>query len=121
MYLVNGSSIEADWELGKASNEQYTFKDGLKYKIDSWDYCTVQDRRFYSERVNGFQPDEPQLSDTKKKGLIPFVNQVREECFYDQNEETAFDYDLNKQVLGKEELQFIESKTYRSKNPAIYQ
>jgi hypothetical protein len=35
---------------------QLTFKDGLVFTEGDWTYCDEDDRRFYSEVVNGVQP-----------------------------------------------------------------
>ncbi|TPX58436.1 hypothetical protein PhCBS80983_g03155, partial [Powellomyces hirtus] len=50
IHFMNGGKYNAKWEFGKAVEGTYTFKDGLEYKSDEWDYCTDVDRRFYSER-----------------------------------------------------------------------
>ena len=51
----NGDKFDAEWKDGIAVNGKFTFKDGLEYQENDWDYCTTADRRFYHERVNGFQ------------------------------------------------------------------
>jgi hypothetical protein len=56
MYLTDGGKLDAVWENGKATDEVYTFADGLVYKEKDWDYCTEQDGRFYQERIRGFVP-----------------------------------------------------------------
>ena len=60
LYFPNGGQFEAEWERGRAvgqgSGGEYTFKDGLKYKEDDWQYCDGLDRRFYSEICNGIKP-----------------------------------------------------------------
>ena len=60
LYFPNGGEFEADWEKGRAVGEgsggKYTFKDGLKYEEDDWQYCNGLDRRFYSEICNGIKP-----------------------------------------------------------------
>ena len=42
--------------MGEGSGGEYTFKDGLKYEEDGWEYCDGLDRRFYSEICNGIKP-----------------------------------------------------------------
>lgn len=60
LYFPNGGQFEAEWERGRAvgqgSGGEYTFKDGLKYEEDNWQYCDGLDRRFYSEICNGIKP-----------------------------------------------------------------
>lgn len=60
LYFPNGGQFEAEWERGRAvgggSGGEYTFKDGLKYEEDEWQYCDGLDRRFYSEICNGIKP-----------------------------------------------------------------
>ena len=60
LYFPNGGQFEAEWERGRAVGEgsggAYTFKDGLKYEEDEWEYCDGLDRRFYSEICNGIKP-----------------------------------------------------------------
>jgi hypothetical protein len=55
IHFTNGDKYEAEWKDGIAIKGQFTFKDGLKYEENDWDYCTLADRRFYHERVNGFK------------------------------------------------------------------
>lgn len=60
LYFPNGGQFEAEWEreraVGQGSGGEYTFKDGLKYEEDDWQYCDRLDRRFYSEICNGIKP-----------------------------------------------------------------
>ena len=34
----------------------YSFSDGLRYDEGDWNYCDEDDRRFYSERLDGVKP-----------------------------------------------------------------
>ncbi|KAI9192974.1 uncharacterized protein BJ171DRAFT_432647 [Polychytrium aggregatum] len=56
IHFKHGGLYDAEWENGVAVQGTYTFKDGLEYEPEDWDYCTDKDRRFFSERVNGFPP-----------------------------------------------------------------
>ena len=64
-----GNVFESDWKNGLsigpgAARGELTFPDGLVYGEKDWDYCSPDDRRFYSERVNGLQPaGRSQLTD----------------------------------------------------------
>ncbi|KAI8808333.1 hypothetical protein BJ742DRAFT_772325 [Cladochytrium replicatum] len=62
IHFKNGGTYEADWVEGRAVQGFYTFKDGLEYEMEDWDYCTERDRRFYTERVRGFSHGAPQLT-----------------------------------------------------------
>lgn len=42
--------------MGEGSGGTYTFKDGLEHHEHNWGYCTLADRRFYSEICNGIKP-----------------------------------------------------------------
>ena len=35
---------------------EYTFGDGLTMSEGDWDYCDEDDRRFYTERLEGINP-----------------------------------------------------------------
>ena len=35
---------------------EYTFSDGLTYKNMDWNYCSLEDRRFHSERCKEILP-----------------------------------------------------------------
>ena len=61
IHFTHGAKYEATWNKGIAIQGTYTFKDGLTYDESSaWDYCNPEsDRRFYSERIQGFQPGIP--------------------------------------------------------------
>ncbi|XP_037340579.2 MORN repeat-containing protein 5 isoform X2 [Pungitius pungitius] len=72
LHFPNGSKYEATWENGKAKQGSFTFADGLQYQEKDWDYCDGYDRRFYSERCNGFRPPgEYQLTDLHPPRVIP--------------------------------------------------
>ena len=43
----------AKWDRGKLMEGKYFFYDDLEYKMDTWDYCTLKDRRFYTEITKG--------------------------------------------------------------------
>ncbi|XP_037547895.1 MORN repeat-containing protein 5 [Nematolebias whitei] len=84
MIFVSGSKYEATWENGIAKQGSLTFADGLKYEENNWDYCTVNDRRFYSERCNGFRPaGESQLSNIHPPPAIPVGCYDCADGFYD--------------------------------------
>ena len=48
----------AKWDRGKMIEGRYYFYDTLEFKDqDNWDYCTIKDRRFYTENLKGLRPD----------------------------------------------------------------
>jgi hypothetical protein len=61
----------------KATEEVYTFADGLVYAVKDWDYCTPRDGRFYTERVNGFVPGVPQLNNNLAAAPMIPINTAR--------------------------------------------
>ena len=61
LHFPTGGAYAAHWKHGKAvgpqpSRGEYSFRDGLRYDEGDWDYCDEDDRRFYSERLNGVNP-----------------------------------------------------------------
>ncbi|XP_015236508.1 PREDICTED: MORN repeat-containing protein 5 isoform X1 [Cyprinodon variegatus] len=72
LFFPNGSKYEATWEKGIAKQGSFIFADGLEYQDKNWDYCDGYDRRFYSERCNGFRPPgETQLTNVHPPPSIP--------------------------------------------------
>ena len=61
-YLLfpDGGKYTATWDHGRVVEGSFTFADGLAYDEKDWGYCTDQDRRFFSEQVNGLSPAAPQ-------------------------------------------------------------
>ena len=45
----NGGKYVAKWDKGKLIVGEYFFYDDLQFKDKEWNYCTIQDRRFYTE------------------------------------------------------------------------
>ena len=55
--FVPGAGIyKAFWKEGKEVSGDYTFADGLQYEKKDWKYCTLDDRRFYTEIQDGLKP-----------------------------------------------------------------
>ncbi|TPX41418.1 hypothetical protein SeMB42_g05586 [Synchytrium endobioticum] len=61
LHFTNGARYDAAWTHGVAVEGVLTFADGLVFQDAHWDYVTAGDRRFYSERVNGFKNGDPSL------------------------------------------------------------
>ncbi|KAJ3033856.1 MORN repeat-containing protein 5 [Rhizophlyctis rosea] len=109
IHFTNGGKYEARWENGLAVQGLYTFKDGLEYAPSQWDYCTELDRRFYTERVNGFRPGEPQLSnDPSGPPTIPIGTYDVGDGYFNPDDGIVYTY--TGQMLrqpGDEEKQWI--------------
>lgn len=117
IYFANGGKLEADWKMGLASDEKFTFVDGLTYQNENWDYCTKQDRRFYEERVHGFSQGIPQLSNGGASGVIPIQSDQHGYCYYDEkNGGNLFSFDGD--LIGlpnEEELKWIKTRQFKSR------
>ncbi|KAI8821752.1 uncharacterized protein EV422DRAFT_505850 [Fimicolochytrium jonesii] len=93
IHFTHGGKYDASWDNGRAVEGTYTFHDGLTYTPTTWDYCTPPDRRFYSERVNGFLPGEPQLSnDVNGPREIPADTFDVGDGYYDPKDEVIRGY-----------------------------
>jgi hypothetical protein len=54
----NGGRYVAKWDRGKLIEGQYFFYDNLDFQDETnWNYCTIKDRRFYTENLKGLRPD----------------------------------------------------------------
>ncbi|KAI8926492.1 hypothetical protein BC831DRAFT_456431 [Entophlyctis helioformis] len=94
IYFRNGGKLDAEWANGVAVKENFTFADGLSYEEQQWDYCTEDDRRFFSERVHGFLPGEPQLSnDPKGKPTVPIMTNDAGYCYYAKEDGLLHNFD----------------------------
>ncbi|XJO73794.1 hypothetical protein BDV3_004717 [Batrachochytrium dendrobatidis] len=137
IYFCNGGKLSATWTYGVASNvrtltvisnassqlnlmnncrivqTQYTFADGLVYATQDWTYCTSQDRRFYSERVNGFIPGHPQLSnDPNEKLVLPIMTKDKGYCYYAKSDGMIHPFDCKSQGRSPDdsEMQWISAR-----------
>eukprot|EP00729_Bicosta_minor_P003068 gene3068-30004_t len=99
LYFPTGGAYSATWKHGKAigpqpSRGEYSFKDGLRYDEGDWSYCDEDDRRFYSERLNGVQPAG--LSQLVDKGLpkkIPIGTFDVGDGYYNPDTNEVLSYD----------------------------
>ena len=137
IYFCNGGKLSATWTYGVASNvrtltvisnassqlnlmnncrivqTQYTFADGLVYATQDWTYCTSQDSRFYSERVNGFIPGHPQLSnDPNEKLVLPIMTKDKGYCYYAKSDGMIHPFDCKSQGRSPDdsEMQWISAR-----------
>ncbi|KAI8897658.1 hypothetical protein BC833DRAFT_31960 [Globomyces pollinis-pini] len=117
IFFVNGGKLDADWTLGQASKEIFTFDDGLVYTKEGWDYCTKTDRRFYQERINGFLPGEPKLTNLTDSPVVPIVTDDHGYCYYDAAETKLYSFDG--EVLRQptiDEKKWLELQIYQSRD-----
>ncbi|KAI9105752.1 MORN repeat-containing protein 5 [Phlyctochytrium arcticum] len=93
IHFKDGGKYEAVWDQGVATKGAYTFHDGLEYIADNWTYCTEADRRFFSERIKGFQPGDPQLTNNVNGAPnIPVNTFDVGDGYYDPKEEIVYDF-----------------------------
>ncbi|KAH6577950.1 hypothetical protein BASA82_000345 [Batrachochytrium salamandrivorans] len=114
IYFCNGGKLMAQWTHGVASEEKYTFGDGLGYSINDWDYCTEKDRRFYSERVNGFFQGKLQLSnDLNGTPVTPIMTKDIGYCYYSKEDGRlhSFEGDHSTRDPSPEEMKWIKQRT----------
>ena len=74
LHFPNCGVYSAVWEEGKEVNGDYTFADGLPYEESNWDYCTLGDRRFATERNETLRPaGQTQL--TNNRNGDPYIEE----------------------------------------------
>eukprot|EP00051_Salpingoeca_urceolata_P008957 m.110224 g.110224 ORF g.110224 m.110224 type:complete len:169 (+) comp16030_c0_seq1:88-594(+) len=94
-----GATFSAKWVHGKAigntpSAGAYTFKDGLKLEEGDWTYCDEDDRRFYSEHLNGVEPaGRSRKVDQGEPPAIPPGTYDTGDGFYDPQNNEVKSYD----------------------------
>ena len=130
MVYPNGGRYVAKWECGKLIDGKYFFYDKLEFGADAskeetqqhWDYCTIKDRRFYTEKLKGLRPDGLTLitNDIKGPKDIPEGTYDIGDGYYDLSKRAVFDYNGEfKRELDAEEQQWIVEKSRY--NPKIYE
>jgi len=67
----HGGSFQGIWERGYAIGGKYIFSDGLEYKDSNWKYISANDRRFYTEVVQGIRPAGKTLLTNDETPVIP--------------------------------------------------
>ena len=100
---------------------EYFFYDDLKFKDKEWDYCTIQDRRFYTEQLKGLRPDGKTLICNEMDG----PKNIPEGCYdigdgyYDPTKRIICNYDHEfKRDLNPDEESWITEKCRY--NPRIF-
>ena len=74
---------------------KYFFYDDLEYQKQEWDYCTLQDRQFYTEIKKGLRPDGKTLitNDINGERELPEGTYDVGDGYYDPVKRAIFDYD----------------------------
>ena len=87
----------AKWDRGKMIEGKYYFYDELEYQKDSWTYCTLEDRQFYTEIKKGLRPDGLTLITNDIEGAkdIPEGTYDVGDGYYDPVRRAIFDYNDN--------------------------
>ena len=100
---------------------EYAFYDNLQFKDKEWSYCTIQDRRFYTEEIKGLRPDGKTLICNQMEGPkdIPEGTYDIGDGFFDPTKRIICDYDgeFKRDLLPDEEEWITEKCRY---NPRIF-
>ena len=91
----NGGRYVAKWDRGKLIEGNYFFYDNLEYNDANWDYCTIKDRSFYTEKLKGLRPDGLTLitNDIKGPKQIPEGTYDIGDGYYDPTKRALYEYD----------------------------
>eukprot|EP00347_Sterkiella_histriomuscorum_P009913 403339397 len=109
----NGGRYVAKWDRGKLLEGNYFFYDKLEYNDGSWDYCTIKDRSFYTEKLKGLRPDGLTLitNDIKGPKNVPQGTYDIGDGYYDPTKRALYEYDGSfKRDLDQNEEQWIVEK-----------
>eukprot|EP00039_Didymoeca_costata_P004215 m.71983 g.71983 ORF g.71983 m.71983 type:complete len:182 (+) comp12294_c0_seq1:85-630(+) len=104
LYFASGGKYEAEWRNGKAVGPQpargeYTFKDGLKFDEQDWSYCDEDDRRFYTERLEGIPAaGESKLTNSGYVEKIPAGTYDVGDGFFDPKKNEIYNYKGDKRL-----------------------
>jgi len=106
----------AKWDRGKLIEGKYYFYDDLEFKDENWDYCTIKDRSFYTEKMKGLRPDGLTLitNDIKGPKGIPEGTYDIGDGFYDPIKRIICNYDgqLKRELEPGEEKWIVEKCRY---------
>jgi hypothetical protein len=92
---------------------KYFFYDKLEYDFNEWNYCTIKDRRFYTEELKGLRPDGLTLLTNDIEGIreIPEGTYDVGDGYYDPVKRVICDYNHNYlRELEDGEEQWIREK-----------
>lgn len=113
MIYPNGGRYVAKWDKGKLIEGNYFFYDSLEYNDGSWEYCTIKERSFYTEKLKGLRPDGLTLitNDIKGPKTIPEGTYDIGDGYYDPTKRAIYEYDGSfKRDLDQGEEQWIIEK-----------
>ena len=112
----------AKWERGKLVEGKYYFYDDLEFKNESWDYCTIKKRSFYTEHLKGMRPDGLTLLVNNINGpeKIPDGTYDLGDGYYDPVKRVICEYGgvFKRDVEPEEDTWIMEKCRY---NPKIYE
>ena len=98
----------------------YFFYDNLGYADGSWEYCTIKDRKFYTETMKGLRPDGLTLitNDIKGPKTIPEGTYDIGDGYYDPNKRAIYEYDgqFKRDLDQGEEQWIVEKCRYNAKH-----
>lgn len=121
----------AKWDRGKLLEGKYFFYDNLEFGAKAedestqanWDYCTIKDRRFYTEKLKGLRPDGLTLitNDIRGPKDIPEGTYDIGDGYYDPTKRAIFEYDgqFKREVESAQEQQWITEKSRY--NPKVFE
>ena len=91
----NGGRYVAKWDRGKLIDGKYFFYDKLEFSDTNWDYCTIKDRKFYTEAMKGLRPDGLTLitNDIKGPKSIPEGTYDLGDGYFDPLKRIICEYD----------------------------
>ena len=130
LFYKNGAKWTGIFENGIAKEGTYIFPDGLKFvqnfptdnlsdkhvkssdqnfDENSWDYCIRDDRRFFSEWVDGMKPaGRSQLSNNLDTPKIPKNSYDVGDGYYLPEERTVYSYEGQwRRIADDDEHEFI--------------
>eukprot|EP00618_Florenciella_parvula_P019753 CAMPEP_0119541512 /NCGR_PEP_ID=MMETSP1344-20130328/53000_1 /TAXON_ID=236787 /ORGANISM="Florenciella parvula, Strain CCMP2471" /LENGTH=205 /DNA_ID=CAMNT_0007585501 /DNA_START=124 /DNA_END=738 /DNA_ORIENTATION=- len=105
--------FEGTWDNGREAGGQFIFNDGLPFTKENWNYCSVKDRRFWSEYADGIKPaGETNRTDTGIKPNLPKGCFDVGNGYYDPTTKKVHEYDTGTELRkpSDEELKWIETK-----------
>jgi hypothetical protein len=92
----DGGRFVSSWRNGVLVSGTFFFSDGLEYSSKDWEYCTMKDRRFWSEHQHGIQLQQHmQLTDlggTNTSDLKVGTYDLGD-CYLDPKDDKLYHYD----------------------------
>ena len=98
---------------------KYFFFDDLELKEENWEYCTIKDRRFFTEVTKGLRPEGKTLITNDIAGMkeIPEGTYDIGDGYYDPLKRMICEYDgqFKRELNFGEESWIIEKCRYRAR------